>query len=531
MTGTFSELLSSLARQRPDQAALLEPSSGDALTFTDLDTRSRRVAAGLAVTGVGRGDRVAAWLPNIPEWLVLQFAAARLGAVVVAVNTRFRAHELSEILRASAASCLVMPTGFLGIDFAGILAEARERAGLPAVATVVVGNGSVPEGALPWEELASHPPTDRDDGRPDDVSNIFATSGSTGTPKLVMHRQAGIVTHADNDAAAFDMHPGEVSLCALPLCGVFGFNAVMSALASGSTTVLPTAFEPAAAAEAMARYGVTHWHAADNMIRSVLAAAREAGLRLDTWREGGYASFSGGGEELVREVEQATGARITGVYGASELFALLSRWPRDWDAAERAVPGGYPVSAELAVRAVDSETGEVLDHGEPGELQFSGYTVAAGYFGNDEATAAAFSGGWYRSGDLGATRADGGFVYLSRLKDSLRLRGFLTDPAEIEQHLQAHPDVNLAQVVGVPAADGGDAAVAFVQLRDGAAAGPAELVEHCRADLANYKVPAAVHLVTEWPTVEGSNGTKIQRMRLRDRALQLRDGGAGAAAE
>lgn len=523
MVDTFSGLLTSLAQQRPDQAAVVDPSSGDAMTFAELDDRSRRLAAGLAATGVAHGDRIAVWLPNIPEWLVLQFAAARLGAVVVAVNTRFRAHELSEILRVSDASCLVMPSGFRHIDFAGILAQTRERVDLSALSTILVGAaGDGPERALAWELLLAHPPTDRDDGRPGDVSNIFATSGSTGTPKLAMHRQTSIVTHARHDVTAFDMHPGEVSLCALPLCGVFGFNAAMSALASGSTTLLPDAFEPAAAAQAMARYGVTHWHAADNMIRGVLAAARESGLRLDTWREGAFASFSGGGPELVREVQRATGARITGVYGASELFALLSRWPPEWDAEARSVAGGFPVAADIVVRAVDSETGEVRAHGEPGELHFRGYCVAAGYFGNDEATAAVFTDdGWYRSGDLGSTRADGGFVYLSRLKDSLRLRGFLTDPAEIEAHLQTHPAVTLAQVVGAPDPDGGDIAVAFVELTPEAATDPGELVEHCRRDLANYKVPAAVHLVTDWPTVDGTNGVKIQRMRLRDRAAEL----------
>lgn len=530
MTGTLTALLSSQAQQRPQRAALVDPSTGEAMTFAELDVQARRVAAGLATAGVGHGDRVAAWLPNIPEWLVLQFAAGRLGAVVVAVNTRFRAQELGEILSVSASRCLVMPSEFRGIDFAGILAEARDRVDLPGLSLLVTTGpaAGAPDGAVPWEQLLAHDPTDRDDGRAEDVSTIFSTSGSTGVPKLVMHRQTAIVNHALNDVTAFDMHPGDVSLCALPLCGVFGFNAALSGLASGSTTLLPVSFEPSAAADAMQRYGVTHWHAADNMIRSVLAAARESGLRLDSWREGAFASFSGGGPALVREVQDVTGARITGVYGASELFALVSRWPPEWDSEDRGVGGGFPVSPGITVRAVDSETGEVRAHGEPGELHFHGYNVAAGYFGNDEATAAAFtSDGWYRSGDLGATRDDGGFYYLSRLKDSLRLRGFLTDPAEIEQHLQRHPAVVLAQVVGVPAADGGDLAVAFAQLRADAAAGSDDLVEHCRRDLASYKVPAAVHLVTEWPTVEGTNGVKIQKMRLRDRALDLMDTSTG----
>ncbi|TQM10096.1 AMP-binding protein [Pseudonocardia kunmingensis] len=522
MRDTLTGLLAELVERRGDRPALLDPATGRVTTFAALDELARRAATGLSALGVGRGDRVAVWLPNLPEWLAVQFAVARLGAVVVAVNTRFRAQELADILRVSGASVLVLTAGYRRIDFAGILAEARAKAGLATdLVPVAVGHGDAPDGALSWNELIDHPPRLTDDARPEDAAAVFATSGSTGVPKLAVHRQVAIVTHARNDVVAFDMAPGEVSLCALPLCGVFGFNAALSALASGATTLLPAAFDAAESAEAIARHGVTHFHAADNMLRDVLAVARDRGLDLSTWREGAFAAFSGGGAALVREVEDTAGARITGVYGASELFALVARWPRDWDAEARSPGGGFPVG-DIEVRATDPGTGAVRPHGEPGELQFRGYNVAAGYLGNPEASAAAFlADGWYRSGDLGHTRDDGAFVYLSRMKDSLRLRGFLTDPGEIEQHLQRHPDVSLAQVVGVPAPDGGDAAVAFVQLRPHATAGPDDLVEHCRRDLAGYKVPSALHLVTDWPTVEGANGRKIQRFRLRDRALQL----------
>lgn len=515
--GTLAELLTGVAAGGPDRPAVLVPDNGRRLTYGELDRQARQVAAGLATLGVGHGDRIAVWLPNLPEALVLQFAAARLGAVVVGVNTRFRSAELGAILAASGASCLVMTQGFRDIDFAGILAETERRPRL------VIGVGTdTPAGSRPWSSLFDHGSLDGEAGTAYDVCNLFPTSGSTGTPKLATHRQASVVAHARNDAVAFAMGPGDVSLCALPLCGVFGFNVVMSALAAGSTVLLPAAFDAAESAHAVAEHRVTHWHAADGMMRAVLDVAASEGLSLRSWREGAYAAFAGGGPDLVREIEETVGARVTGVYGASEVFALLARWPREWDPGRRGVCGGIPVSPDLEVRAVHPESGQVLPHGESGELQFRGYTVTAGYHGNPEATAAAFTpDGWYRSGDLGSTRDDGGFLYLSRLKDSLRLRGFLTDPAEIENQLQEHPAVRLAQVVGVTGADGGDVAVAFVELEAGAFVAPAELVEHCRRALANYKVPAAVHVVDEWPTVSGPNGVKIQKMRLRDRAVDL----------
>jgi len=519
MTETVAGLLAAVAAAGPARTAVLVPETGRRLTYSELDRRSRQVAAGLAALGVEHGDRIALWLPNLPEALVLQFAAGRLGAVVVGVNTRFRSAELDAILAAAEPACLVMAQGFRDIDFAGILAETDRRPPL------VVGVGSdVPEGARPWSSLFDHGSLDAELGTAYDVCNLFSTSGSTGIPKLATHRQASVVAHARNDATAFAMGPDDVSLCALPLCGVFGFNAVMSALAAGSTVLLPAAFDAAEAAHAIDEHRVTHWHAADGMMRGVLDVAAAEGLSLRSWREGAYAAFAGGGPDLVREIEESVGARVTGVYGASEVFALLARWAREWDPDRRGVCGGIPVSPDLQVRAVHPESGEVLPHGEPGELQFRGYTVTSGYHGNPSATAAAFTpDGWYRSGDLGSTRDDGGFLYLSRLKDSLRLRGFLTDPAEIEVQLQQHPAVLLAQVVGVSGPDGGDVAVAFVELEPGAAATAtsAELVDHCRRALANYKVPAAVHVVDEWPTVSGPNGVKIQKMRLRDRAAGL----------
>src|ERR1700754_2716151 len=155
MRGTLTGLLTSLVERWADRAALLDPESGRATTFGELDEQARRAAAGLAALGGGRGDRIALWLPNLPEWLVVQFAAARLGAAVVAVNTRFRAQELADILRVSAAASLVLPVGYRHIDFAGILAEARRRGGLGAGPAVVAvdagGGGDLPDGAQPWE--------------------------------------------------------------------------------------------------------------------------------------------------------------------------------------------------------------------------------------------------------------------------------------------------------------------------------------------------------------------------------------------
>lgn len=528
---TLPALLRSVAAAEPDRLCCLLPGPGGrGLTFAELEAESRRVAGGLAGLGLRRGDRLGVWLPTLPEWLVLQFAAARLGVIVVALNPRYRTKELVDVLGTAAATAVVVPTQFVGVDYSQLLAEAVPA--LPSLRSVVLVGAAAPGGAaaglpgrLAYDELLDGPQVDDVGVSGDDLAVIFTTSGTTSSPKLAVHAQAGVVQHARNVAAAYDLHPGDVSACALPMAGVFGFSTALGALAGGATCLLQPVFEPQQVAAWLADGQVTHLNSADNMLTAVLDALEslpDSGAAGSRWRDGGFASFSGGGVELVRRAERLPGLRLTGLYGASEGFALAARWPRDAPVEQRARAGGIPISPDIAVRAADPETGQVLPADQPGELQFRGYNICREYYANPAATEQARTpDGWFRSGDLGYTLEDPGFVYLSRLKDTLRLRGFLTDPAEIEEFLGAHPAVQLAQVVGVPRPGEGDVAVAFVQLHPGQQVSPHELREHCRGQLANYKVPNEVVLVDRFPTVTGPNGEKIQKNRLREAAAEL----------
>lgn len=526
---TLPALLRAVAADEPDRLCCLLPGpTGRGLTFADLEAESRRVAGGLAELGLGRGDRLGVWLPTLPEWFVLQFAAARLGLIVVALNPRYRTKELVDVLGTAAAAAVVVPTQFLGVDYPQLLADAVPE--LPSLRSTVLVGPAEPAGPpaglpgpLPYDALLGGREVDDVGVSGDDLAVIFTTSGTTSSPKLAVHAQAGVVQHAVNVAAAYDLHPGDVSACALPMAGVFGFSTALGALAGGATCLLQPAFDPEQVAGWLAAGEITHFNAADNMLTAVLDAF-DAGAdpARSRWRDGGFASFSGGGADLVRRAEVRPGLRLTGLYGASEGFALAARWPRDASVEERARAGGIPISAEIQVRAADPATGEVLAAEQAGELQFRGYNICREYYGNPAATSQSrTSDGWFRSGDLGFTLDGPGFVYLSRLGDTLRLRGFLTDPAEIEEFLGTHPAVQLAQVVGVSRPGEGDVAVAFVQLRDGRSVTPEELREHCRGRLANYKVPAEVVLVDRFPTVTGPNGEKIQKNRLREDAATL----------
>jgi fatty-acyl-CoA synthase len=501
--------LAELVAARGDATAIV--SAGSETTFTALQQRSAELAGGLRSIGIGRGDRVAVFLPNGPTGVELFFAIARLGAVAIGVNTRYRADDLRHLLDVSEAAVLASADDFLGIDFVGIVAEAT--ATMPAAPRVVWPDD--------LDALRRQAAYTTDDAEPDDLVVAFTTSGTTGRPKLAAHDHGSLVRHVGIAAASFGVRPDDTGLLAVPLCGTFGLISVLTMLAGGARMVVPERFEAASAAELMAAYGVTHVNASDDMLLGMISAARAAGLDLSAWREGVFAEFTNQGRAAV-DAGESVGARLTGVYGSSETYALMAHRLAEQPVEVRARNGGTLVDEAMAVRAVDPETDAVVAAGEQGELQFKGPSMLCRHLGNPEATRAAFTDdGWMRTGDVGVCDPDGrSFTYLARLGDSLRLAGFLTDPVEIERRLLGHPGVAAAQVVGVTGPRG-DVAVAFVVAVAGASPTEADLIEHCAAGLANYKVPRRVVLVEAFPTVDGANGVKIRKAELRDMARAL----------
>ena len=257
----------------------------------------------------------------------------------------------------------------------------------------------------------------------------FTTSGSTGAPKLAGHPQSAVVEHAVNVARAFDMRPGDSLHLALPLCGVFGFSAAFGMLAAGGTCVLEPVFDAGRMARDIGAHHVTHLVGGDDMLGRLMAEDPPA---WPDCRRGAIADFGGRAAEVARWADER-GTALSGVYGSSELFALISTWPAELPLAERVPAGGEPVSPGIEVRAVNPETGAVCPPGETGELQFRGYPVTSGYLGGPEVPVD--EDGWFSSGDLGSTTAAGAFHYRCRAGDALRLHGFLVEPAEIESFL------------------------------------------------------------------------------------------------
>ena len=484
------------------------------------------LAASFASLGIGRGDRIAVWLPNCPAWLIAHLAGCRIGAATMAVNTRFRSAELEDILFRSEASVLVYWPGFLEIDFDGILADVNAGAleyirhivayqEAPASAPQKIAGKSV----LNFAELLSNSPAaELPTPRADDGCILFTTSGTTGVPKLALHQRHSIVRHADDVASVFGYdRPHTALLQALPLCGTFGHAQAMSALRSSATLVLMPAFSTNAALELIERHQVTALNGADSMFADMWEHGRAAQLR--SVDGGGFAAFATPDPVLFVERGAEYGLELFGLYGMSEVQALFARQRPSAPADERALGGGYLTSKDAQFRVCDPDTGVESAAGVAGELQLRGPSLFSEYFNNPDATAKAMtSDGYLRTGDLAVDEGDGRFTYLARMGDSLRLGGFIASPAEIEAFVERDANVGTCQVVGVDS-ERGTQPVAFVVKAQGASFDEDALRAHCQRGLAKFKVPVRFIELEAFPMTKSPNGEKIQRVRLREMAL------------
>ncbi len=496
------------------------------LAYAALADESARLAGALRQLGVRAGDRVALWLPNVPAWLALFFACARLGAIAVSVNTRFKSHEVADIVGRSRSKLLCFWPGFRRVDFAGTLAGCDPAALSALEALLVYEEDGAPPAAIVgkpahrYRELIARAPLADDVSRPGAGCVMFTTSGTTRAPKFVLHDQQTVIRHAHDVAADFGYTAPEAKiLLTAPLCGVFGFCNAMAAIAADRPLVMYPSFDAAESARAVRQHAITHTNATDEMIEQMLSTMPEP-QPFPSAHFFGYAAFSPALADLPARAD-ARGLKLVGLYGMSEVQALMARQSESAPLSERSLAGGRPVAAEALVRARDPASGEVLPHGVAGELEFQVPSRMVAYVDNDKANRdATTDDGWFRSGDLGYTTADGRFVFIARLGDALRLSGFLVSPAEIEDVLQQHATVDAAQVVGVDTA-AGVKPVAFVIPRVRAVFDEPVLIAHCAARIAKFKVPVRVCAIDSFPVTPGANATKIQKAKLRELAQAL----------
>ena len=522
---TVTALIDRHAENRGDASAVIYGT--EQLTYGALNQLSLQAARGLSELGIKPGDRVAFWLPNTPAYLILYLACTRLGAIAVAVNTRFRSLEVSDIVQRCGARVMVLWPGFRNIDFLAILSEIPKDA-LGRLETVVLYDegqavSSVPaaianKDQVSYDEIVTGRPYAQDHSGPDVGCNIFTTSGTTRAPKFVLHRQAGIALHAQDIWHNLQAMVGSDGsfLQSLPLCGVFGFNHFTAALAGCRPLVLQSAFDAAEAIALIDTHNVRYFSATDDMVIAMLAAdPREQAMPGVVCC--GYGAFNMAADEVARRAH-ARGLTLVGLYGMSEVQALFARRDHHLPLQQRYLPGGKLLSRQARVRTRNPETGELLGHGESGELELRGPSLMLEYFEDPGATEEAMTAdGYLRSGDLGYTTSADSFVFEARMGDALRLGGFLVSPLEIESHLLEHPQIAAAQVVAVRVGEVMKP-YAFVITAEQGVLDQKVIGDYCRQSLAPFKVPVAFHAMEEFPTTRSPNGTKIQRAKLRQLA-------------
>lgn len=516
---TLSALLQHHVAERPNQIAFIEGERQ--VNFAEFDRLCNRAATWLAAQGISPGDRVAVWLTNRVEWMALLFALGRIGAVMMSVNTRFRAAELEHVLVRSAAKLLVIQLNFRKIEFDAVLREV-DCTTVPALERIAVldGGADLPAAILGKPTVAlsltgDSPAALPDRSSPDALAILFTTSGTTKGPKLVMHAQRAITLHAQRVGHAYGFDaPGAGTLGGLPFCGTFGLVAALATFAAGSPLVIMDAFDARRASELIRMHRLTHVFGTDEMLRRLLEANPEPGP-FPSARLFGFVHA----RELAQEA-CARGLPIVGLYGSSEVQALFSRQPLDLPFDERVLGGGKPASPDVEVRVRDVSSGELLPPGASGELEIRAPTNFIGYLDNPEATAKVIdSEGFFRTGDVGRLRDDGSFVFETRTGDAIRLGGFLISPVEIEEVIRQVPGVADAQVVAVEI-ENKLRCVAFVLGRVDAAVTDSEVMAWVKTRMADYKVPARVWFVDAYPVTHSANGNKIQRAKLREMATQ-----------
>jgi fatty-acyl-CoA synthase len=534
---TVYDLLVRSAEQWPDSPAVIDDSElggGVVITYSGLLAAADTMAGGLAGLGIGRGDAVALFLPNCHHWPTIFFAAAKLGALVVPLNTRYRANEIYHLLRTSKSRVLITAPTFEGIDFGTRLDEvwtlhSASPGDLALQWFVTIGGGVV--GPLPGnvrsvglESLTALTDSVESAARSSDPLIVFGTSGTTSAPKLAVHTHSTVALHAPAVAERENLGPDTVQLNVLALNGTFGFVPFVAGIAAGSTAVLLPAFDQKRIVGAIAEHGVSYLVSAEGPLRDLLAEATFRALEPRT-----LTCIVTAGTAISDIVEESATLGITAsnVYGSSELFAFAGKCSPADDETSRTRPGGTLVDESMQVRTVSVEDSSVvLGSGEWGELQFTGDTLFVEYLANPDATAKAWtSDGWFRTGDLGSVHADGkSFEYRSRLGDSMRLKGYLVNPADIESTLTRYPATAIAQVVSVrDHRSGDDLAVAFVRLHEGMEATEGELLAHCKANLASFKIPNKIRIIDNFPTTASANGDKIRKDKLRAQAAWLLD--------
>jgi fatty-acyl-CoA synthase len=535
---TFPQILAATAERFGSRDALVFPQPGLRRSYAEFHADVSTLARALMALGVQRGEHVGIWATNWPQWVLTQFAAAQVGAVLVNINPAYRAHELAYVLHQADITTLLLTDRFKSSSYFDQLAEVcpelvgcapgqLEARACPRLRWVVSIKPEKRAGMLNWDELlqraAAVPEADlqrrQAQLQPEDVVNIQYTSGTTGFPKgaMLTHRNLLMNAWYVGERLAFTDHD---RLC-IPVPFYHCFGCVMGTLMCavyGAAMVVPAeSFDPGATLQAIQDERCTAVYGVPTMFIAELHHPRFAEFDLHSLRTGIMAG-SPCPIEVMRAVVERMGAReVTIAYGLTEASPVITQ-TRTTDSLEHRVGTvGTPLPG-LEVRVVAAGTLQALPAGQPGELMVRGHGVMTGYYHKPKETAEALTpDGWLHTGDLAVETPDGYYRITGRIKDMIIRGGENVYPREVEEFLFTHPQVADVQVVGLPDVQLGEEVCAWIRLKPGAALTADEVKQFCRGKIAHYKVPRYVVFVDEYPTTVTG---KIQKFKLREMGIE-----------
>ena len=508
----------------PDIEALVDVAAGRRWTYRELHAEVDVVARGLMALGVQQGDRVGIWAPNCAAWVIVQYATAKVGAILVTVNPAYRTHELAYVLKQSGVRTLIAATEFKSSDYVAMVAEVRDDPEVDSVVQDVIFLGTED-----WDGLRSGAETVSADElrarmaglRNTDPINIQYTSGTTGFPKGATLSHRNILNNGYFVTELINLSPGERLCVPVPFYHCFGM--VMGNLGCtthGATIVIPApGFDPGLTLDAIEAERCTGVYGVPTMFIAMLSHPAFADKDLSSLRTGIMAGAVCPVEVMKRCIAEMHMSEVAIAYGMTETSPVSCQTLIDDDLERRTASIGR-AHPHVEIKISDPVTGELLQRGETGEFCTRGYSVMLGYWCDDEKTSEAIdSEGWMHTGDLAVMREDGYCNVVGRIKDMVIRGGENVYPREVEEFLYTHPDIEEAQVIGVPDDKYGEEICAWVRMRPGRPPVDADaLREFAAGKLAHFKIPRFVHIVDEFPmTVTG----KIRKVQMREESARL----------
>ncbi len=515
---TIPQNLARTVAEHPERDALVSVEQGLRYTYTEFADEVDRVARGLMGIGVAKGDRVGIWSPNYAEWVLVQYATARIGAILVTINPAYRSSELEYVLNQSQISVLVAVESFLTSDYRSMITAVWDR--VPAERVIYLHTSD-------WETLLEAAETVSADQleersaqlEPDDAINIQYTSGTTGFPKGATLSHRNILNNGLFIGEACQ-YTAEDRVC-IPVPFYHCFGMVLGNLACtthGSAMVIPAAgFNAGSTLQAVAVERCTSLYGVPTMFIAELGEPDLADYDLSSLRTGIMAGSPCPIEVMRQVVDQMNMSEVTIAYGMTETSPVSTQTSAD-DPLEKRVTTVGRVHPHVEIRIVDPATSVVVPRGTSGEFQTRGYSVMLGYWNDPERTAEAIDAdGWMHTGDLAVMDDEGYVNIVGRIKDMIIRGGENVYPREIEEFLYTHPDIVDVQVIGVPDVRYGEEIMAWVQLRDGAGTTTDDIKDFCRGTIAHYKVPRYIKLTDTFPmTITG----KVQKFKMREQSIE-----------